>query len=139
MAKIKLMGNQLALVSTLTLNQLETIKRRKPEALKLKDEKGEKTVFVVDTGIAPSISKYGVCFASQEVIGGKAIFSMEAPSDDAVEVRQYINENWGTIVFDLTKVEAQCTAAFRAIADEEAAIGTMIEGFEPETVPATAE
>lgn len=136
MAKIKLMGNQLALVSALTLEQLDAIKRRKPEALKLKDEKGEKTLFVVDTGIAPSISKYGVCFASQEVIGGKAIFSMEAPSDDAVEVRKYINENWGTIVFDLTKVEAQCAEAFRLIAAEEAAIATMIEGFE---APAVAE
>jgi len=136
MAKIKLYGNQIALVSALTLEQLDAIKRRKPEALKLKDEKGEKTVFVVDTGIAPSISKYGVCFASQEVIGGKAIFSMEAPSDDAVEVRKYINENWGTIVFDLNKVEAQCVEAFAAIASEEAAIATMIEGFE---APAVAE
>ena len=134
MAKIKLMGNQLALVSALTLEQLDAIKRRKPEALKLKDEKGEKTLFVVDTGFAPSISKYGVCFASQEVIGGRAIFSMEAPSDDAVEVRKYINENWGTVVFDLNKVEAQCTEAFSTIAAEEAAIATMIEGFEPAPV-----
>jgi hypothetical protein len=134
MAKIKLMGNQIAIVSALTLEQLDTIRRRKPEALKLKDEKGEKAVFVVDTGFEGNVSKYGVVFAAQEVIGGRAIFSMEAPSDDAVEVRKYINENWGTVVFDLNKVEAQCTEAFAAIAAEEAAIATMIEGFEPAPV-----
>lgn len=134
MAKIKLMGNQIAIVSALTLEQLETIRRRKPEALKLKDEKGEKAVFVVDTGFEGNVSKYGVVFASQEVIGGRAIYSMEAPFDDAVEVRKYINEVWGTVVFDLNKVEAQCTEAFAAIAAEEAAIATMIEGFEPAPV-----
>ena len=130
MAKIKLMGDQLAIVSAMKLDELKVIERRKPEALKLKDAEGKNVVFAVGVGCAPSISKYGVVFAAQEVIGGKAIYTMPAPSDDSVEVRKFINENWGTIVFDLNKVEEQCAVAFTEIAAEEAQIATMIEGFE---------
>ena len=136
MAKIKLMGDHLAIVSAMKLDELKTIKRRKPEALKLKDDKGEKTVFAVDVDTYEgSLSKFGIVFASQEVVGGRAIYTMPAPSADSVEVRKYINENLGTVVFDLNKVEAQCVAAFDTITTEEAAIATMIEGFEEATAP----
>lgn len=133
MAKIKLMGDHIALVSALTLENIAKVKKHRPDALKLKDAEGKTVVFAVDTGDAASMSKFGVVFASQEVVGGKAIYTVKAPSADAVEVRKYINETMGIVALKLNQVEAQCTAAFGDIANEVAAIENLIEGFVAET------
>lgn len=136
MAKIKLMGDKIALVSAMTMEQLKKVKKHRPEALKLKDAEGKSVVFAVDAGAVATMSKYGVVFASQEVVGGKAIYTVDAPSSDPVEVRHYINDMMGIVALNLNKVETQCTAAFADIADEVAAIETLIEGF---PAPAVAE
>lgn len=121
--KISVAGDALVIQSELTVEQIELLKQRKPEALKLADEK-ENAYFAVSYSkkAAPSPSVYGVVFDSVAKDGsGKAILTtsicdVEAKDKDAL--KEIVADLVEPFASNLEKVEAQAKPIAESIQKE---------------------
>lgn len=66
MAKMNVVGDAVVITSTLKLEEIELVKKFRPEALTLKGgEDGKEPIFKIDVGERPDINKYGAVFTGK--------------------------------------------------------------------------
>lgn len=116
MAKIKVTGDTLMVISEIKHEDFVKAKRFNPKALKIRD-KDENELFAVDYGNA-SVSEYGVTFSSVNA-EGYLFTSTDAPVQgvhtDPEEEKNLVIEEYATILCNLRMVEKQVEDAMNAI------------------------
>ncbi|MDD6837385.1 MAG: hypothetical protein PUF04_09580 [bacterium] len=117
MAKIHV-ANEVAkgyLETTVSLEELQNIKRYAPKALQVFEEKEE--VFRVMPGTKGSISAAGICFAEETADKkAKVVFEMPEAGMKAEDINAYIMDKYNEAILNLRKVETQIAAATETVA-----------------------
>lgn len=124
-AGIKVLAGTVAIEVGFTPDQIKEICRYRPDAMKLKDEKGNSLFTVAKVNKANgSINSIGAEFGDAHSATGNAVIKLEATGED---VKKWIEENIGVSILNLQKVEAQWAQALDEIAAEKAAVLGTIE------------
>lgn len=126
MAKITIAGDAIVVTSAKTLEDIKTLEKYNPKALRLydTDEDGKKfeTFCVCSTGGDGSINQYGASFGSVTHDDDKlATITMAIPRGvkDAVE---YAADKIGMAIVMLNQVEAQFEEALAKVAADKATV-----------------
>lgn len=126
MAKITIAGDAVVITSTKTLEDIKTLEKYAPKALKLyeTDEDGTKEeIFCV--GSAPSggsLGTYGASFGGTTHDDAKlATITLCIPSNVA-DAKEYVAEKYGVALLNLNKVEEQFDAALEDIRARKATV-----------------
>lgn len=130
MAKIKVLGDMIQVISNITEDEMKKIAVYKPEALQLRDENNE-PVFAVETGPA-SLSKFGVSFCSTD-FDGKLFLTIANPIEehvDADEEKKQITEDFATFLRDMEKIERQVADAMTEANALEQRVSSSVEMVE---------
>ena len=111
MAKIKIVGDAMVLVSTLKAEVISKLAKFRNADLTVKDDK-ELPVYAVKVGYTASFNKMGVVFTGANA-SGFATCTIALPIGIApADKKQYATENFGSALIELNKHEA--TIATRA-------------------------
>ena len=125
MAKIIVAGDAAVVTSALKLEDIKTVKKYRPEGLKLMGGKdGEEELFMIDSACpseAGSINKYGAVFNGESPDGqGFATLTvsiLERPKDK--DVKDYIADKLGGAMIKLNQLEEQIPAILGEIAVQQ--------------------
>lgn len=126
MANIKIAGRAATIVSIFTTEQLELVRKYRPDALVLKDEDGNVT-FKVTTACEESISQYGVAFAADTFGDGKACLTVVDNCGYYDKPEEFVIDAFGKALLNLNKVERQIPDALDEIEAELDLIKDAIE------------
>lgn len=128
MAKLKVMGDTIQIVTSIAAPLIQKAKAYKKEALQLVDEDGN-AYFGIDFGPA-HYSKGGVVFSSTD-FSGCAFMTSNNPIVNEHNNQEYertvITEEFAEILNNLNKVEAQVLEAINEILEIESSIQNSIE------------
>ena len=125
MAKITIAGNSYVITSTVSMADLETVKKYRPSALSITDPETKETLFKVGIG-SNSINDYGVSFGGVSNDNAKlatATFMMPADAEDA---KEFIVDKVGMALTNLRKVEAGIAGVLTDIRSERDAVAESI-------------
>lgn len=125
MAKFTIAGNALVITSSLTLRDLETIKKYRPKALKLMGgENNKEEVFCVDVGTSGNggINSYGACYCGSTHDDEKKACITITLDGVQGDVKEYVADKYGEAVTYLTQLEATLPDVLSAIAEQKAGI-----------------
>ena len=125
MAKITITGDAVVVKSTLTLKDIETVEKYRPEALVLMGgDDGKEPIFAIGTTDGcGSINTMGASFGRETHDEGKfacitMIFGCQAEGD----IKEWVADKIGRAVMHLNKLEEQIPAVLGEIAAEKAEI-----------------
>lgn len=125
-AKAVVTGGAIVVSSIATPEELRTIKKYRPDALKLVDEKTKNVQYLVSiAGGLGELNGNGAIFGQHADAEGKATITIGAP-DDVSDVRNWAIENLGSALLKLNKVEQQFAEQLSSIAADRAAIEASI-------------
>lgn len=106
--RIKVLENEVLLVSDLSYKQYTTISRYNPDVFKLKDENNE-DVFRVYMGEKGSVSNYGIVFDLNKA-SEKAVVTLPFDKDEEVTTESIVL-HYGKVIANLKKIEKQIEEA----------------------------
>ena len=130
MAKIEKGGSAVALVSTLTLEEIRLLEEYRPKALVLREDDEE--IFRVQTGNEGSVSQFGVCFATAtRDAAAKAEVTLTMPAD-VTDVKAFAVGKIGPAYLLLGRVEEQATQALTKIKQELDQVRAAVSPAQPE-------
>lgn len=126
MAKITIVGDAMVVTSTKTLENIKTLEKYRPKALRLyetNDEGKREEVFSVGTTKGSgSINQYGASFGSCTHDEARlATITLPVPADTE-SVKEYAADKFGVAITMLNKVEAQIDGALAEVAAEKAKV-----------------
>lgn len=125
MSKVTIAGNAVVITSSLTMEELETVKKYRPKELVLKGgEDGKEAIFAI--AVAPqgegSANEYGIAFDSTSNDGtGKASVTLVAPSETDDIVKGVVDSLGGAIM-NLNKLEAHLVSVLEEIDADKTAV-----------------
>lgn len=128
MAKVTVIGKAMVITSTLKFEDIETVKKYRPDSLVLYEGEGDKKepVFAVGTATKGSINKFGAKFDGKNGEGlAQLTMFLNIPED--ADVKDVISDNIGGALLYLNKLEEMLPAVVEEIATERAAIQANIE------------
>ena len=122
-AGITVAGQAVVITSSMTLDDIKTIGKYRPEKLQLKDAENKEVIFVISVSKGKgSINKYGAEFDSTTYNrDGKAVITLDMPVVNG-SVEESVAEYVGSAILNLNKLEAQLPAVINEITTEKAAI-----------------
>ena len=130
MAKITIAGDAVVITSAVKLEDMATISKYRPGALKLMGgENGKEVIFAIGvTNGAGSISKYGASFGGATHDEQKlATITLGIESTPGCgDIKDRVAEHVGTAIFSLNKIEAGLGDVLEEIVTERAAIRETI-------------
>ena len=126
-AGITVAGQAVVITSSMTLDDIKTIGKYRPEKLQLKDAENKEVIFVISVSKGKgSINKYGAEFDSTTYNrDGKAVITLDMPAVNG-SVEESVAEYVGAAILNLNKLEAQLPAVINEIVAEKAAIKASI-------------
>ena len=125
MANVKIAGNSYVVTSSVSMEDLETVKKYRPAALALTDPETKETLFKVGTG-ANSVNDFGVSFGGVSNDEKKfAAATLPIPAD-VEDVKEYVLDKAGLALANLNKVEAGIAAALTEVRAERDTIAKNI-------------
>ena len=125
MSKVTIAGSSYVITSSVSLENLETVKKHRLSALALVEPETKETLFKVGVG-TNSISEYGISFGG--VSNGDEKFAtatLKIP-DGTEDAKQYVLDTAGVAIANLNKVEANITKALEEIRAERNRIAENI-------------
>lgn len=128
MANIIITGDSVSVISTLSLEDIKTVEKYRPEALSLYEGEGkEKSLaFVVKAGSAPSMGAYGVSFTA-ETSEGKAVMTEIFSGQSAATIKDAVAEKYGVGILNLRKLELTIPEVLEEIKAQREEIKSAIE------------
>ena len=133
MANVTIAGNSFVITSSISMADLETVKKYRPAALTLADEETKETYFKVGVGSTSSVSDHGISFSGvSNDEAKKATATLPIPSDSLSEnsdgnAKDYVLDKAGLALANLNKVEAGITTALADIRKERDTIAANIK------------
>ena len=128
--RITINGDAVVLTSTLKVEDIELLKKYKPDALKLTDEDGNQVLAVAYAANRGGLSKTGIVFGGASIDGGYATLTTVLEKEgtfDVETVKEKIADMLGDIPSKLQQIE---DAAPVAIADLAAKRATLIDSIQ---------
>ena len=125
MAKVTIAGNSYVITSTVSLADLETVKKYRPSALALTEPETNETIFKVGLG-SNSMSDYGISFGGVSNDDAKlatATLAIPAGYEDA---KAFVLDTAGLALVKLEKVEAGIAEVLDDIRAERDSIAESI-------------
>ena len=127
MANVNIAGNSFVVTSTISMTDLETVKKYRPVALTLTDEETKETTFKVGIGTTSSVTDHGISFSGVTNDDKKlATATLSIPSD-VEEAKEYVLDKAGVALANLKKVEEGITTALKDIKTERETIAANIK------------
>ena len=127
----KVISNQMAVITTITLDEIKKLQAEKPEALCLYEGEGKekKMVFRVMAGETGNVSNLGICFDSETNDENKfAVVTLDlSGKPEGEDVTEYAAKRYGRALKALSKVEGQFGEALTAIDVEAEELRNMIQ------------
>lgn len=121
-------GAAMVITSSATPEQLKTMKKYRPSALKLYENEGgaKKEVFMVDISKGDGcISNLGAIFSERTNKDGKATITIPVPQD-VENVKEWAADTLGVSILNLRKLEKQFAPMLEDVAAEKAAVSAAI-------------
>ena len=121
-------GSAMVIASSATPEQLKTMKKYRPQALKLYEGEGsaKKEVFMVSIGPGTGfISKDGAIFSERTNKDGKATITMDIP-EDVTDVKEWAADALGVSILNLRKTEKQFATMLADVQKEKEAVAAAI-------------
>lgn len=128
MAKVVAIGKALVVTSTVKLDEIETVKKYRPDSLVLYEGEGEEKepVFAIGTAKTGNIGKYGANFDGKNQAGfAQLTMFMNIPEDK--DIKEVVADEIGGALLNLGKLEEKLPTVIEEIATEKAAIQSNIE------------
>lgn len=109
MARITVVGDAAVVTSTLSLEDINTIKKYRPEALVLMGgEEGKEPIFAVDVAENHGgINEFGVCFSGATRDEKKKAMLTVMLKGITGDVKEYVADKFGTALAHLNELEAK--------------------------------
>ena len=128
MAKMNIAGNALVITSTMTMDQLNMVKKYRPKALKLMGgENNKEEIFCIDTCTGNGgISAYGAVFGSATHDAEKKACITIVLEGVTGDIKEYVADTYGEAVTYLTQMEATLPAVLAEITEQKSAIMAAI-------------
>lgn len=127
----KVISNQMAVVTTITLEQIKKLQAEKPEALCLYEGEGKekKMVFRVMAGETGAVSNIGITFNAETNDELKlAVVTLDlSGKPESEDVTEYAAKRYGRALKALAKVETQFGEALTAIDVEAEELRSLIQ------------
>lgn len=124
-AKFTIAGNALVITSSMSMGNLETIKKYRPKALKLMGgENNKEELFCIDvvSGGNGSISAFGACFGSATHDAEKKACITVDLGNVTGDIKDYVADKYGQAVIYLNQLEATLPAVLTEITEQKAGI-----------------
>lgn len=121
-------GSAMVITSTVTPEQIKTMKKYRPNALKLYEGEGanKKLVFEVDIDEGPGyINRAGALYSERTDKNGKATITMTVP-DDIEDVKGWAQDKLGVSILNLRKLEKQFAPMLDDVKAEKEAVAAAI-------------
>lgn len=128
MAKVTVIGKALVLTSVLKLEDIETVKKYRPDSLTLYEGEGDKKepVFAIGVAKTGTINKFGANFDGKNS-DGYAQLTMFVNLAEGDDIKDVIADQIGVALLNLSKLEQGIPVVVEEIATEKAAIQANIE------------
>lgn len=123
-----IIGSALVITSSATPEQLKTMKKYRPNALKLYEGEGnaKKEVFMVDIGKGQGcIQSIGAIFSEYTNQAGKATITIPIP-ENAADVKEWAQDTLGVSILLLRKLEKQFGPMLDDVKAEKEAVAAAI-------------
>lgn len=120
MSKITVLGDALVVKSELKLEEIETLKKYRPAALKLMGgEDGKDEIFAIDTASGKgSICKFGATF-NRAAEDGCALLTVQIDPGEK-DVKEFVADKIGEAIIKLNELEAQIPAVLNEVLTQKA-------------------
>ena len=127
MSKITIVGDAAVVTSAVLLEDLKTLQKFKPHALKLIDSETKEEIFSATIGSRASFSKFGIVFTGANG-EGKATATLTLPTGLSDEKKiEYVKDTYGYGLLNLKSLEDQIKSIMDTTAGEFAAMANSIE------------
>jgi hypothetical protein len=107
MAKIKICGDAAVLTSAVTVKDIKTLSKFKPNALKLIDPETKDELYAIGMGSTASLSKFGATFTGEDARGCATATIALPIGIENEKKKEYTKDSFGYALLSLQKVEAQ--------------------------------
>ena len=126
MAQVTIAGSSYVITSTVSMADLETVKKYRPSALAITDKETNETLFKVGIGNS-SLSDYGISFGGVSNDDTKlATATLPIPAD-IEDAKEYVLDKAGLALVNLEKVEGEIAEVLADIRNERSAIAESIK------------
>ena len=126
MAKVTIAGSSYVITSTVSMADLELVKKYRPSALDIADQETKEPLFRVSVGRS-GVSDYGISFGGVSNDAEKlAVATLSIPSD-VEDVKDYVLEKAGLAIANLNKIEDGIATVLEEIRAERDAIAQNIK------------
>jgi hypothetical protein len=126
MAKVTIAGSSYVIISTVSMADLETVKKYRPSALAITDPETKETLFRVGTG-TNSLNDYGISFGGVSNNDAKlATATLQIPAD-VEDAKEYVLDKAGLALVNLEKVEGEIAEVLEGIRAERNSIAESIK------------
>lgn len=129
MARIKIVGNAVVVISSMKMEDLETIKKYRPNALTLYEGEGKEKEPVFKIGVGKNygvINKYGAEFGGTTHDDAALATITMVVGEEVEDIKGYVADNIGYPILQLNKLEATLQAVLDEIRAEKATIESNI-------------
>lgn len=129
--KAKVISNQMAVITTITLNEIKKLEAEKPAALRLYEGEGKekKEIFRVVAGEHGSVKPFGITFdAETNADPKKACVTLDlSGKPEDMDIKEYAAKTYGKALKFLGQIEAGFEPALAEVAAEAAELRALIE------------
>jgi hypothetical protein len=126
MAQVTIAGNSYVITSSVSMADLETVKKYRPSALAITDAETKETLFKVGLG-SSSLSDFGISFGGVSNDEAKLATATLSIPHDAEDAKEYVLDKAGLAIANLNKIEADIEGALEEIRAERDAIAENIK------------
>ena len=126
MAQVTIAGNSYVVTSTVSMADLETVKKYRPSALAITDAETKETLFKVGTG-SSSLSDYGISFGGVSNDDAKLATATLPIPQDVEDAKEYVLDKAGLVLVNLEKVEAGIAEILEEIRAERNSVADSIK------------
>ena len=125
MAKVTVAGNSYVITSTVSMADLETVRKYRPSALAIIDPETKETLFKVGTG-TNSLSDYGISFGGVSNDAAKLATATLTMPPDYEDAKEFVLDKAGLALVNLEKIEAEIAETLEDIRAERNSIAESI-------------
>lgn len=128
MAKVKVAGQAIVVISNLKLEDIKTVAKYRPAALTLYEGEGDdrEPVFAIGIG-EDSINKFGASFSKETRDEEKKAIITIVHDYTGDDIKTFISDNLGAALINLKKLEQEIPGVLEEIAAQKAAILADVE------------
>lgn len=129
MANIKIIGDAAVITSTLSAEDIQTLKKYRPEALVLKGgEDGKEPIFAIDMAAgAGSVNNYGITFGGVTRDEDKKANLTLVLKGITGDVKEYVADKFGTALDCLNQLEESIPGVLAEVSARKARIMENIQ------------